>query len=181
MRNLEDDITFERVRHLPRRTRVCSVHRQLSWACHKEVQLYAKDAHVTTYGIQRSKTALQSRFKELQKIRKSLSVGKDKIISNVPRRASWPNNDQQTHQNKSSSRSDENDDVFFESTEVVAPKTTLTSSDGKQRSFRLPRSTSVFCETSKRNGAADKDSAAYLNDGTIPKNLMERRKTLPAI
>lgn len=84
---MEDDITFERVRHLPRRTRVCSVHRQLSWACHKEIELYEKDTRVTTNNIDRSKTALQGRFRELINVKKKL---RDKKIEQINRRASCP-------------------------------------------------------------------------------------------
>lgn len=84
---MEDDITFERVRHLPKRTRVCSVHRQLSWACNKEIELYEKDTRVTTNNIERSKTALQGRYRELAVVKKKLNQNK---IENVNRRASCP-------------------------------------------------------------------------------------------
>lgn len=84
---LEDDITFERVRSLPRRTRVCSVHRQLSWACQKEIQLYEKDSRVTTNNLKRSKTALQSRYRELAKVQTSINQNKSEAYK---RRASCP-------------------------------------------------------------------------------------------
>lgn len=84
---LEDDITFERVRHMPRRTRVCSMHRQLSWACQKEIQLYEKDTKVTTNNLERSKTAMQGRFRQLVKAKKDLARNKTDLTN---RRASCP-------------------------------------------------------------------------------------------
>lgn len=84
---LEDDITFERVRHMPRRTRVCSMHRQLSWACQKEIQLYEKDTKVTTNNLERSKTAMQGRFRQLVKVKKDLAKNKTDFTN---RRASCP-------------------------------------------------------------------------------------------
>ena len=84
---MEDDITFERIRHLPRRTRVCSVHRQLSWACNKEIEVYEKDTRVTTNNLNRSKTAMQGRFQKLTVAKKKLHQIK---IENLNRRASCP-------------------------------------------------------------------------------------------
>ena len=84
---MEDDITFERVRHLPKRTRVCSMHRQLSWAYQKEIQMFEKETKVATNNLERSKTAMQGRFRELNNVRKSLCKNTTDLMS---RRRSCP-------------------------------------------------------------------------------------------
>lgn len=84
---MEDDITFERVRHMPRRTRVCSMHRQLSWACQREIQMYEKENKVNTANIERSKTMLIGRSQELSSLKKKLISTKSDLLN---RRASCP-------------------------------------------------------------------------------------------
>ena len=71
---LVDDITFERVRTLPRRARVCSVHRQLAWSCHKQIQMFERDARVTTNNLHREKLAMQGKVREFKKIAVKLDV-----------------------------------------------------------------------------------------------------------
>ncbi|KAH3695377.1 hypothetical protein DPMN_082834 [Dreissena polymorpha] len=85
---IENDITFEKIRHFPRRTRVCSIHRQLSWACQKEIQLYEKDTRVTTGNINRSKTAIQGRFKQLNVAKQK--IGNEKGTNVMSRSTSCP-------------------------------------------------------------------------------------------
>ena len=186
---IESDITFERVRHMPRRTRVCSVHRQLSWACHKEIQLYEKDSRVTTSGLDRSKTALQTRFRELLGVQKKLIVNKRQksIDRDSLRRASCPavmevdtakdtDEVQQVDAANRGTDADKDNVVRTDSIEGSVVTGTAVKLDHKT----MPRSISVnvkFSETAERS--AEEPSSVSSVESMVPALALQRRKTMP--
>ncbi|KAK3606162.1 hypothetical protein CHS0354_010796 [Potamilus streckersoni] len=87
---LEDDITFERVKHLPKRTNVYSVHRKLSWQCQKEIKLFEKENKVNTFELKRSQTFMKERLTNLINIKKQIFAKRYGPATAITRRKSCP-------------------------------------------------------------------------------------------
>ncbi|KAL3869291.1 hypothetical protein ACJMK2_041991 [Sinanodonta woodiana] len=87
---LEDDITFERVRRLPKRTNVYSVHRKLSWQCQKEIKLFEKENKVNTFELKRSQTSMRERLTNLINIKKQIFAKRFGPSTTITRRKSCP-------------------------------------------------------------------------------------------
>nr|KAG5700122.1 hypothetical protein BaRGS_029872 [Batillaria attramentaria] len=74
---IDDDITFERVRHMPRRTQFVSTHRKLSWQHDKAVKQFERDQRISNTEMTRAKTAMAEKFTRLQDAKRQLQMQKD--------------------------------------------------------------------------------------------------------
>jgi hypothetical protein len=153
------------------------MHRQLSWAFQKEIQMFEKETKVTTNNLERSKTAMQGRFRELNNVRKNLRKNTPDLMS---RRRSCPAVlDESNLKSLSLSRNDlkntkphaddGNDDVFDDSQEA------------KEKYFKLmPRSVSMY---GKAISADDEilSSAKQSKGNQTARVNFERRQTMPTL
>lgn len=70
--SMEDDVTFERMRNMPKRTNFYSTHRKLSWQCDRDVKQFEKDRNLTTYELAREKTSMVDRLNKLQEAQRQI-------------------------------------------------------------------------------------------------------------
>lgn len=73
---IDDDITFERVRHMPRRTQFVSNHRKLSWQFDKELKQVERDMRLSTVEIGRAQSLMTEKLTRLQDTKKQLVIKK---------------------------------------------------------------------------------------------------------
>ena len=69
---IDDDITFERVRHMPRRTQFVSTHRKLSWQYDKQVKQHERDQKLSHVELARAHTAMVEKLSRLQDAKKEV-------------------------------------------------------------------------------------------------------------
>ncbi|KAL8615991.1 hypothetical protein ACOMHN_014953 [Nucella lapillus] len=87
---MDDDITFERVRHMPRRTQFVSTHRKLSWQFDRQLKQHEKDQKLTHVEMARAKLAMAEKFSRLQDAKKEMERKKSDPSINPNRRSSAP-------------------------------------------------------------------------------------------
>ena len=83
---IDDDMTFERVRHMPRRTQFVSTHRKLSWQYDKQMKQHERDHRISRVEMSRAKTVMAEKFHLLQTAKKQVSWsrwGLDVIIIKI--------------------------------------------------------------------------------------------------
>ncbi|KAK7100389.1 uncharacterized protein [Littorina saxatilis] len=73
---IDDDITFERVRHMPKRTHFVSTHRKLSWQYDREMKQHERDKRVSHMEMSRAKTAMAEKFGRLQNAKREMDSRK---------------------------------------------------------------------------------------------------------
>ena len=71
---LEDDITFEKMKHMPKRTSFYTAHRKLSWQCDKDVRQVERDKKLVTDGLARAQSSMEDRLAKLQETKKHLGI-----------------------------------------------------------------------------------------------------------
>ncbi|XP_076462871.1 uncharacterized protein LOC143295183 [Babylonia areolata] len=69
---IDDDIAFERVRHMPRRTQFVSTHRQLSWQHDKEMRQHERHRKLSHVEMARAKGAMAQKLCRLQDAKKEV-------------------------------------------------------------------------------------------------------------
>lgn len=85
LHTIDDDITFERVRHMPRRTKFVSTHRKLSWQYDKELKQFERDHRLVSVEISRAKSAMTEKLNRLQDTKQQISIKKSNKIKDSRR------------------------------------------------------------------------------------------------
>ncbi|CAG2238962.1 NUP155 [Mytilus edulis] len=80
--SIDSEISFQRIKDLPKKSKYYGAHKRLSWICERDVQKFAKDTKLVTHELERSQTFYKQKLKDLKETRKNLTsaVKKDKYI-----------------------------------------------------------------------------------------------------
>lgn len=79
MHSFEDDVVYERVRHMPHQAPFFAIHRKLSWQCEKKIKQFEKDLKMCTIGISREQTLIKTRLNKINQERRQLTRQKTQL------------------------------------------------------------------------------------------------------
>jgi hypothetical protein len=75
--SIDSEISFQRIKDLPKKSKYFGAHKRLSWICERDIQKFAKDAKLLTVELERSQAFYKQKLKTLNDVKRNLRTSHD--------------------------------------------------------------------------------------------------------
>lgn len=69
---IDTEISFQRIKDLPKKSKYYGNHKRLTWICERDVQKFEKDTKLVTLELERSQSFYKQKLKDLKETKKNL-------------------------------------------------------------------------------------------------------------
>ena len=78
--SIDSEISFQRIKDLPKKSKYFGAHKRLSWICERDIQKFAKDAKLLTVEIERSQAFYKQKLKTLNDVKRNLRTSRNEKV-----------------------------------------------------------------------------------------------------
>lgn len=78
--SIDSEISFQRIKDLPKKSKYFGAHKRLSWMCERDIQKFAKDAKLLIVELERSQTFYKQKLKTLNDVKRKLRTSRNENV-----------------------------------------------------------------------------------------------------
>lgn len=78
--SIDSEISFQRIKDLPKKSKYFGAHKRLSWMCERDIQKFAKDAKLLIVELERSQTFYKQKLKTLNDVKRKLRNSRNENV-----------------------------------------------------------------------------------------------------